>query len=207
MTEWVNNRNCGLCGEKSCEEFQDAVNRKEKPFDKCPFYAEHEKENQHEKEMICDSVDTHGHVFDFLLGAVNGEISARKIIKPFRSDLIEKFNITKGSIVMGRPVGAGCPVTHVMKVYDVDELSGILYTWVVGPGYSRNNDVIDIRSYSMTGFEGIAKNIVEEPKVGKKAGFMPGFCMLRLTHYGLVNMVMETKEGLLVRIEDIHIAN
>jgi len=30
--------------------------------------------------------------------------------------------------------------------------------------------------------------------------------MLRLTHYGLVNKVLNTSEGLVVRIEDIHIA-
>ena len=58
----------------------------------------------------------------------------------------------------------------------------------------------------MVGFEGIAENIINHPKVGKAAGFMPNFCMLRLTHYGLVNKVLNTSEGLVVRIEDIHIA-
>jgi hypothetical protein len=64
---------------------------------------------------------------------------------------------------------------------------------------------IDIRAYAMAGFEGVAANVVREPVIGKMSGFMPSFCMLRLTHYGLVNMVLNTKDGLVVRLEDIHI--
>ena len=170
-------KNCGLCGEMCTN-------------------------NVNENENL----DFHNNIYDFLLKPIADEPSARKIIRPFRTDLIEKLNIKVGDIVIARPMGAGCPVTHVLKVYEIDDLAGLLYTWVVGPEYSRGKETKDIKAYSMVGFEGIAENIINHPKVGKAAGFMPNFCMLRLTHYGLVNKVLNTSEGLVVRIEDIHIA-
>lgn len=198
-------KNCGLCGENTCAEFYAKVKNGITNEADCPYNKE--KEEVGSKDDFLSDVDIHGYKYDFMLMAVPGELSARKIIRPFRVDLIEKLNIQKGSIVMGRPMGAGCPVTHILEVYDVDELSGVLYTWAIGPLVSRDNDkVIDIKSYAMTGFEGIAKDIKVEPMIGKSAGFMPGFCMLRLTHYGLVNKLINTKDGLLTRLEDIHIS-
>jgi uncharacterized Fe-S cluster-containing protein len=195
-------RNCGACGKKTCEEFRVCLKKGEMQVYECPFY----NENQEYQRKIKNNLDFHGNSYDFILKPVEGEASARKIIRPFRTDLIEKLEIKKGDIVIARPMGAGCPVTHVLEVYEVDELAGLLYTWVVGPQYSREKNVKDIKAYSMIGFEGIAEDISVYPKVGKTAGFMPNFCMLRLTHYGLVNKVLNTAEGLLVRIEDIHIA-
>ncbi len=195
-------RNCGLCGHKSCEEFRQSLEKGIKQENDCPF-------NSSKVIKVSDeqNTDTHGNKYDFLLKAIGDEPSARKIIRPFRVDLIEKLDIKEGDIVVARPMGAGCPVTHVLKVYEVDELAGLLYTWVVGPKYSRGQEVKDIKAYNMIGFEGIIDDVIVEPKVGKKAGFMPNFCMLRLTHYGLVNKVLNTSEGILVRIEDIHIAD
>ena len=195
-------RNCGLCGQKSCEEFRKLLTEGNKLETDCPFH----NKDRNKIHIDEENVDTHGNKYDFLLKAIGEEPPARKIIRPFRVDLIEKLNIQKGDIVVARPMGAGCPVTHVLEVYEVDELAGLLYTWVVGPSYSRGKEVKDIKAYNMIGFEGIAENIIEHPMVGKTAGFLPNFCMLRLTHYGLVNKVLNTSEGLVVRIEDIHIA-
>ena len=197
----MKDRNCGLCGEKTCKIFQESLKKGLKKENDCPFNNEEKIKEKHNNK------DFHGNTYDFLLKAIGDEPSARKIIRPFRTDLIEKLNIKVDDIVIARPMGAGCPVTHVLKVYEVDELAGLLYTWVVGPQYSRNKEVKDIKAYNMIGFEGIAEDITKTPKIGLKAGFMPNFCMLRLTHYGLVNKILNTKEGLIVRIEDIHIAN
>lgn len=198
-------KNCGMCGDISCSMFQQSVQSGIKKYTDCPFVHNGDLNNMDMSANFSET-DLHGNVYDFLLTPANNEISARKIIRPFRADLIDKLAIVKGDYIMGRPMGAGCPVTHVLKVYNVDELSGVLYTWAVGPAFSRNGEVKDIRAYAMTGFEGIAKNIKVYPQIGKTAGFMPSFCMLRLTHYGLVNELLNTSEGLLIRIEDIHIA-
>ena len=193
-------RNCGLCGEESCVKFREQLKQGLKKDKDCPFNSIEEEQESYE------NFDIHGNEYDFLLKPIGNEPSARKIIRPFRTDLIEKFNIKKGDIVVARPMGAGCPVTHVLKVYDIDELAGLLYTWVVGPKYARGKETIDVKAYYMIGFEGIATNISVHPKIGKSASFLPNFCMLRLSHHGLVNKILKTEEGLVVRIEDIHIA-
>ena len=107
------------------------------------------QEEQQNRVTEEENRDFHENVFDFVLKPIGKEPSARKIIRPFRTDLIEKMNIKAGDIVVARPMGAGCPVTHVLKVYEVDELAGLLYTWVVGPQYARGKDVKDIRAYAM----------------------------------------------------------
>lgn len=202
-------RNCGICGETTCDNFIIAVKKGTKNVEDCPFNNSDYVISQNlisESETEYEEVDTHGYKIDFVLKPISNELSARKIIRPFRPDLIEKLSIKEGSYVMGRPMGAGCPVTHILKVYEIDKLSGVLYTWAVGPKYSRENNIIDIRSYNMIGFEGVAVNIKQFPKIGKTSVFLPSFCMLRLTHYGLVNKILNTSQGLIVRIEDIHIA-
>jgi len=198
----LDNKDCGLCGDTTCLEFRKNVEQGLKNISECPF----NKKESNISNSDYENKDMHGNEYDFLLKPIGNEISARKIVKPFRTELIEKLNIKKGSYISGRPVSAGCPVTHILKVFDIDELSGLLYAWVVGPKYARENEVIDIRSYEMIGFEGIADNVKERPAIGKAAGFLPCLCMLQLTHYGLVNKVLSTQEGIVVRIEDIHVA-
>lgn len=202
MLDKSKDKNCGLCGDITCSQFRESVNQGLKDFFDCSFNKKDSETSTSENE----NKDMYGTEYDFLLKPIGNEISARKIVKPFRTDLIDKLNIKKGCYITGRPVSAGCPVTHVLKVFDIDELSGLLYTWAVGPKYARENEVIDIKSYEMVGFEGIAESIKDRPEIGKTASFLPNFCMLQLTHFGLVNKILSTQEGLVVRIEDIHIA-
>jgi uncharacterized Fe-S cluster-containing protein len=107
--------------------------------------------------------------------------------------------------VLGRPMGAGCPIPHVLKVIEADYTTGLLYTWVVGPQYAREQEVKDLTAYHMIGFEGIADQIRKSPEFGKRVTFLPGFCMMNLNHTGLVNLVLQQTAGLHVRLEDIRI--
>lgn len=205
-------KNCGLCGCRTCEIFSILVNTKNKEYRDCPFYSNEEASKEDpaasiEQKAIFPKKDVLGMDYDFILHPLPGEISARKIVLPFRSDQVEKMSITKGDIVLGRPMGAGCPIPHVLKVIEADPVTGLLYTWVVGPKYSRNREVKDVVAYHMIGFEGIAKNIKREPQFGRRHSFLPGFCMMSVNHTGLVNMVLTKKAGLHVRIEDIVILN
>ena len=95
-------RNCGLCGEKSCEDFRSSVKAGRKQTTDCPFYKSENVENGKEQE----NVDFHNNVYDFMLKPIGDEPSARKIIRPFRTDLIEKLDIKAGDIVVGRPITA-----------------------------------------------------------------------------------------------------
>lgn len=224
-------KDCGLCGCRTCEIFVILVNTKDKEYGDCPFYFE-ENTGEHQAGLIATQQkepnspntgqqiiagieteaafpekDVMGGAYDFILHPLPGEISARKIVLPFRGDLVEKMAIVPGDIVLGRPMGAGCPIPHVLKVIEADPITGLLYTWVVGPRYSRDREVKDVVAYHMIGFEGIAKDIRKEPQFGQRHAFLPGFCMMSLNHTGLVNMVLSKKAGLHIRIEDIIILN
>lgn len=200
-------KNCGLCGEKSCENFTFMINLDKKTFADCPYYNEQQHLSAPNRlaKTAYSGKDVLGHPYDFVLSPLPGEISARKIVLPFRSDLVEKMEIKKGDLVLGRPMGAGCPIPHVLRVIKVEHLTGLLYTWVVGPKYSRASEIKDVTAYHMIGFEGIAKHILKEPTLGCRVTFLPGFCMMALNHTGLLNMALEKSCGLHVRIEDIRI--
>lgn len=209
-------KNCGLCGEENCRSFLKALGSKKKEYADCPFYKE-----LPDVSIPCVSdirgragfvgaashqdQDVLGHPYDFILSPLPGEISARKIVLPFRSDLVEKMDIKKGDLVLGRPMGAGCPVPHVLEIIRAEPVTGLLYTWVVGPKYSREKEVKDVAAYHMIGFEGLAVKIARQPSFGCRVSFLPGFCMMNLNHTGVVNMLLGKKEGLHVRIEDIRI--
>jgi len=180
----------------------------QKSYADCPYYDEQQKGRKTDPavfEACYPGHDILGHPYEFILNPLPGEISARKIVLPFRGDLVEKMKIKKGDYVLGRPMGAGCPIPHVLQVIKAEPVTGLLYTWVVGPQYSRDQDVKDVVAYHMIGFEGIAGKTGQEPAFGCRMAFLPGFCMMNLNHTGLVNMVLSKEIGWHVRIEDIRI--
>lgn len=198
-------KNCGLCGAEKCKDFLRLIQSKEKKYDDCPFYSKTAHGTEKLEQQNYPEKDVLGHNYDFVLNPLPGEISARKIVLPFRSDLVEKLSIQTGDYVLGRPMGAGCPIPHVLKVIEAEPITGLLYTWVVGPKYSRDTEVKDVVAYHMIGFEGIAANIRKNPSFGCRVTFLPGFCMMALNHTGLVNMLLQKSAGLHIRIEDIRI--
>lgn len=202
-------KDCGLCGVKTCQEYVDLVAQGEKKPETCVFYVQRKRKEikQSGKDDIIQvpSVDIFGGAFDFVLNSLPGEVSARKIVMPFRPDLVEKWKIKKGDYVVGRPMSAGCPVQHVLQVIKANSVTGVLDTWCVGPKYSRGKKVHDVEAYVMVGFEGIAHVVNKAPEFGKRQRFLPGFCMMNVAHTGVVNMVLGKSYGLHVRLEDIRI--
>jgi uncharacterized Fe-S cluster-containing protein len=207
-TWWPPGKNCGLCGAVDCEHFMQALRRRQKEYADCPFYPVKTKpssETTAADEAVYAETDIIGNPYEFILEPLPGESSARKIVLPFRSDLVEKLAITDGDLVLGRPMGAGCPIPHVLKVISADFTTGLLETWVVGPKYSRDRKVKDVKAYHMIGFEGIAARIRKSPEFGKRVTFLPGFCMMNLNHTGLVNLLLHQESGWHIRLEDIRI--
>lgn len=203
-------KNCGLCGAENCKSFLRLLQNGKKTYEDCPYYQKRTKRSlQNEPNKLTAAnyspYDILGNPYDFILNPLPGEISARKIVLPFRSDLVEKMEIAQGDYVLGRPMGAGCPIPHVLKVIKAEPITGLLYTWVIGPQYSRNQQVKDVIAYHMIGFEGIATAIRKAPSFGCRMTFLPGFCMMNLNHTGLINMVLEKTCGYHIRIEDIRI--
>lgn len=195
-------RDCGACGLENCTSFIDQVHNGFLKLCDCPFYRSKPVGDTRTLKNLPET-DILGNALDFVLMPLPGEESARKILLPFRPDLVERWDIKPGDILTGRPMGAGCPVQHVLQVVSASQVSGVLTCFVVGPAFSRGREVKDLEAYHMIGFEGIALPIREEPVFGKRMRFLPGFCMMNIGHTGVVNMVLGTKHGLHVRIEDI----
>lgn len=198
-------KDCGACGAPTCEAFLERVRREEKALPDCVFYPAGTAPSRFESEAQHSGRDILGGEYDFILDPLPGEVSARKIILPFRPDLVEKWGIAAGDIVVGRPTGAGCPVQHVLSVLHASPVSGLLTCLVVGPEFSRDGEFKEIEAYHMVGFEGVARTVRCEPIFGMRQRFLPGYCMMNLTHTGVVNMILAQSSGLHVRVEDIRL--
>ena len=196
-------KNCGACGCRSCSDFTEKMRAGTVTPDKCIFYRPGEMAVPVIDRTVYSGKDITGQEYDFILEPLPGEPSARKIVLPFRPDIVDKLDIVRGDIVTGRPAGAGCPVQHVIKVLECDRLTGVITGFVVGPAYSRGKEVKDVSMYHMLGFEGKARVVRKEPGFGLRQPFLPGSCMMDRAHTGLVNMVIRKPWGIHVRVEDI----
>ncbi len=197
-------KDCGACGAATCADFLILMSRGEKVREDCPFHGECAGSSP-AKDAEYSGIDVCGKPYDFTIGPLGDEPSARKIILPFRADLVERWNIKKGDIVLGRPMGAGCPIQHVLRVIDANPVTGVLTCHTIGPRAAREGTVKDIQAYHVIGFEGMVKVITRPPEFGLRQPFLPSFCMMHLAHTGVVNMVLEKTSGLHVRVEDIRI--
>ena len=180
------------------------MDRGEKTQKDCPF-SESTAGNISVAEGNYSGTDVCGRPYDFVIGPFAREPSARKIILPFRADLVERWEIVRGDIVLGRPMGQGCPVQHVLRVIDANPVTGVLTCHTVGPRAAREGKVKDVQAYHVVGFEGIAKVIARPPEFGFRQCFLPSFCMMQVAHTGVVNLVLAQSAGLHVRVEDIRI--
>lgn len=200
-------RNCGACGYGTCDEFLSVVHLGTRKKEECPFSSTSFPENMCNpcSEIASGSVDILGIPFDFIIRPLPGEYSARKILLPFRPDLVERWDIKPGDLLTGRPMGAGCPVQHVLKVLSASRVSGVITTHVVGPLFSRGKEVKDLEAYHMIGFEGMADIVRAEPVMGKRMRFLPAYCMMNLGHTGVVNQIFSGSNGLHIRVEDVRI--
>ena len=201
--EWTPpGKDCGACGCASCSEFSSKLSVGAMDIGRCPFYHPAETDIPIIRSVYTGT-DVVGSPYDFVIEPLPGEPSARKVVLPFRGDLVERMDIQKGDIVTGRPAGAGCPVQHVIRVLEADPVTGVITGHVVGPMFARGREVKDVREYHMLGFEGMAVTVSKEPKWGCRQSFLPGFCMMGRAHTGLVNVLIDKPWGLQVRVEGI----
>jgi uncharacterized Fe-S cluster-containing protein len=205
MTWTPPGKDCGACGAPTCGAFLTLVQEGEKDLLDCIYYSTETPLSRFEGEACHTGRDILGVEYDFILDPLPGEISARKIVLPFRPDLVEAWEIVPGDIVVGRPTGAGCPVQHVLSVTHANPVSGLLTCQVVGPQASRGGGFKEIEAYHIIGFEGIGRTVRREPIFGMRQRFLPGYCMMNLAHTGVVNMILAKESGLHVRVEDVRL--
>jgi len=196
-------KDCGSCGIATCREFVKAVKKGKKAESDCPFYTV--EQCAYPDKARYSGTDVTGAKYDFVITAFPGELSARKFIVPFRADLVEKWDIQPGALVTGRPAGPGCPVYHALRVLSANPVTGVLECHTVGPLVARKEKAFDVQAYHVHAFEGVAETVLRPPTLGLRQRFLPGYCMMDLSHTGVVNMVLKKKSGIHVRVEDIRI--
>jgi uncharacterized Fe-S cluster-containing protein len=196
-------KDCGACGLPGCDAFARAVKKKKKTNRDCVFFSDAVSGKREQPSY--SGTDVTGAKYDFIIRPFPGEPSARKFIVPFRADLVEQWNIKKGDLVTGRPAGPGCPLYHALRVLSANPVTGVLECHTVGPLEARKEQSHDVQAYHVHAFEGIAETVIRPPTLGLRQRFLPGYCMMDLSHTAVVNMVLAKKTGLHVRVEDIRI--
>lgn len=196
-------KDCGACGAATCDKFLLHVHAGKKSYSDCPYYEA--DESARPEAATYSGTDVLGNEYDFVLRPLHGEPSARKFIVPFRADLVERWHITSGDLVIGRPAGPGCPLYHALRVLSANPVTGVLECHTLGPLAARKEQPHDVQAYHVHAFEGLAEVIHREPVLGMRQRFLPGYCMIDLSHTAVVNMVLKKREGIHVRLEDIRI--
>jgi uncharacterized Fe-S cluster-containing protein len=199
---------CGLCGFKSCHEFSEKIEEQPEIIKRCIYIKKDVTEIMEDTPAKNDNKekkwqDSFGREFDFYLEKFPDDPGPKEIIHPFNVSLIKELGLKKGDIIIGRPMAAGCPVTHCGQIESIDTISGLICWHIVGPLVARNKPLIDIGSYSPQAFEGIVKETRAELKIGMRYNWMPRYCMIQWRHSGLITAMTKKGSELIVRIEGV----
>jgi len=198
-------KDCGACGSKTCREFIGFARSGKKDLADCPNYR---NPGAGDETLPAPSAwtgkDISGFDYDFVLEPFPGEPSARKHIQLFRSELIEKWGIGPGDIIMGRPVEPSCPIHHILRVLKVDPVTGIITCYAVGPFVARKSTKLhDVHAYREIAMEGMVMAVKHEPMLGFRQRFLPANCMRQMVHSGVIQLALKKSTGMHVRIEEI----
>jgi uncharacterized Fe-S cluster-containing protein len=214
---------CGLCGSRTCNDFAEKISKNPEERERCVHLIKSSSGSPATHDTghcgSCASCvtgtpptkepwrDSLGREFDFILDMFPDEPGPRETIIPRNPMLTREMEITKGDILIGRPLGmsCGCPVTHCGVVTDVDPKTGVIVWCVTGPLGPRRNAFKDIGVYSAEAYEGRVHNSRTELKIGMRYFFMPHKCMLQWRHSGLINFIKKTKDCTSIRIEGLWI--
>jgi len=151
-----------------------------------------------------DSLDRE---FDFYLEHFPEDPGPRETIIPHNPMITRELEISKGDLLIGRPLGmsCGCPITHCGVVMDVDRRTGVMTWCVTGPLKVREHGFKDVGYYIAEAYDGLVRTARCDLRIGQRYFFQPRMCMLQWRHSGLVNFVNKTKDGLQVRLEGLWI--
>ncbi|MDP4267454.1 MAG: (Fe-S)-binding protein [Bacteroidota bacterium] len=200
---------CGLCGFKSCNQFGEYISENSNEEGRCIYLNNKNKNKElknniiHEENKCTKLIDVLEREFDFILHPFPDKSGPYEFIGLFNPALVKELKIVKGDYIYGRPLNAGCPVTHCGQVRNVDNISGVIEWKVVGPMHIRENGGKDISHYSIYGFDGFIKESAKELKIGMRYNFMPLKCMLQWRHSGLLTAITKVEGGYRVRVEGI----
>lgn len=198
--------NCGSCGFRSCADLLAAISEDSTKINNCIYRRKKSNILPHIKNDECPShrwEDVLGREFDFILDPFEEDEGPRETIHLFNGHLIREKNLKKGDLIVGRPLAAGCPVTHCGKIISIDEKSNLIDWCVVGPLAVRGNSFIEIGSYGPVGFDGVVRETRVKLKIGERHFWMPRSCMIQWRHSGLITSLLKIEGGYKTRIEGV----
>lgn len=217
---------CGRCGRRTCAEFARTVVEQPGEIKRC---VHREGAGRGARPTVepavkastcmegcrsCAMGDMHagvtyrdslGREYDFVLDTFPDEPGPRETMRPHNPLMTRELGITRGDIVIGRPLGmsCGCPITHCGVVMDVEPRTGVIVWCVTGPLNPRSGAHKDIGYYSAEAYEGLVKDSRAELRIGMRYWFMPRRCMLQWRHSGLINFIRRGQQGVQIRIEGL----
>jgi uncharacterized Fe-S cluster-containing protein len=214
---------CGACGSRTCKEFAQVLLEAPDEAKRCIHLSGKTTSGcttnrtaaacpascascgDTDEVVAPDWKDSLGREYDFILDTFPNEPGPRETMLPHNPQLTKEMGITRGDILIGRPLGmsCGCPITHCGVVMNVDTRTGVIVWCVTGPLGPRAGAHKDIGYYSAEAYEGLVKDTQKELKIGMRYWFLPRRCMLQWRHSGLINFINRTKSGCQVRIEGL----
>lgn len=204
-------KDCGDCGFRTCAGFAEHLLSHPEALKRCVHLGS-AVEGRFQlppavalKAQDISWRDMLGRDYDLVLEQFPEDPGPREVILPFNPANVERLGIRQGDVLIGRPSGAACPVTHVGQVMEAPDVFNGLITWcVVGPLRGRAGG-IEIGSYTPIAYEGIVRHARAELQIGRRYYFLPATCMLQSRHSGLLNVLARRPEGMRVRLEGIWI--
>ena len=224
--------NCGLCGHRTCGDFEKVLRLNPGAIERCIPLAERKertnggglratgcsgagcRERSPEGGQNRDGGDGRG-VFldsldrpvDFYLEHFPADPGPREIIVPHNPMITREMEIEVGDILVGRPLGmsCGCPITHCGTVIQVDRRTGVMTWCITGPLTPRMGPFKDIGYYIAEAYEGLVAESRVDIRIGMRYFFQPRMCMLQWRHSGLVNAISRRGDLLQIRLEGLFI--
>ncbi len=209
---------CGMCGNRSCEEFAARIAGNPEEMARCIHLGggaavKTEVRPPAGVEVPAKPVsrdswkDTLGREFDFILDTLPGDPGPRETILPHNPLLTRELEIEAGDILIGRPLGmsCGCPITHCGVVREVDRKTGVIVWCVTGPLGPRRQGFKDIGYYIAEAYDGLVREAKTDLRIGMRYFFLPHRCMLQWRHSGLINFMNRVDGATAIRLEGLWI--
>ena len=199
-------KDCGLCGFRSCADLLDHALTEPNTVKRCVYLLEQEIGSVAPARdgTEVNWKDILGREYDFILDKFDDDPGPREHILLGNPVNLERLEIKKGDVLIGRPVmSVGCPVTHCGVVMEEPDYFNGAVVWCITGMMDARERGIEIGYYHILAYEGMVRQARVGLEFGRRYDFLPRYCMLQARHSGLINTIKKSADGYRVRLEGI----